>query len=327
MRELTYLQAVNEGLAEEMRRDEHVFLLGEDIGLHGGAFGLTKGLIEEFGAERVRDTPISENTIAGVALGAALTGMRPVLEYMFADFSALAYDQIVNQMAKVRYMFGGQSKAPLVIRFPQGGLSWKSAGANHAQTVDTWYAHIPGLVVVTPSTPYDAKGLICAAIRNDNPVMFLEHKGLYQSKGEVPEESYVVPIGKADVKRVGRDCTLIANGMMLKFALEAADMLSADGVEVEVIDPRSLRPLDTETLFASVRKTHRAVVVSEGVRTGSMAGDWASRISEDCFDWLDAPVKVLAGAEVPVPYADSLETHVWPRPNTIAKAVREVCYV
>lgn len=327
MREITYLQAIQEALAEEMRRDDTVFLLGEDIGVHGGAFGLTKGLVDTFGTERVRDTPISENTVAGVALGAALTGMRPVLEYMFADFSALAYDQIVNQIAKVRYMFGGQSNAPLVIRFPQGGLSWKSAGANHAQTVDTWYAHIPGLLVVTPSTPYDAKGLLKAAIRDDNPVMFLEHKGLYQLKAEVPEEEYVLPLGEADVKRSGRDCTVVANGMMLRFALEAAEALAGEGVDIEVVDVRSLRPLDTATIMASVKKTHRAVVVTEGVRTGCVANDWAARIFDECFDWLDAPVKVLAGAEVPVPYADALETHIWPRPHSISEAVREVCYV
>jgi pyruvate/2-oxoglutarate/acetoin dehydrogenase E1 component len=327
MREITYLQAIQEALAEEMRRDESVFLLGEDIAVHGGAFGLTKGLVDEFGTERIRDTPISENTIAGVSLGAALTGMRPVLEYMFADFSALAYDQIVNQIAKVRYMFGGQSNAPLVIRFPQGGLSWKSAGANHAQTVDTWYAHIPGLLVVTPSNPYDAKGLLKSAIRDNNPVMFLEHKGLYQLKGEVPEEEYLVPLGEADVKRPGNGCTIVANGMMLRFALEAAETLASEGVDVEVVDVRSLRPLDIATIMTSVKKTHRAVVVTEGVRTGSVATDWAARIFDEGFDWLDAPVKVLAGAEVPVPYADVLETHIWPRPHTIAEAVREVCYV
>jgi pyruvate/2-oxoglutarate/acetoin dehydrogenase E1 component len=327
MPEITYLQAINQALAEEMRRDPNVVLLGEDIGLHGGAFGVTRGLLQEFGDERVRDTPVSENSYVGMAVGAALTGLRPVAEIMFADFSALAFDQIVNEAAKVRYMFGGQASVPMVVRMPQGGLSWKSAGANHSQSVEAWYAHIPGLKVVMPSMPNDAKGLLKASIRDNSPVIFLEHKALYGFKGNVPESDYVIPLGKADIKRTGSDCSVVASGMMVHFALQAADLLSREGIEVEVIDPRTVQPLDEEALVGSVRKTHRAVLVQEAVRTCGAVEDWAVRILESCFGWLDAPIRVLGGADVPVPYADALETYIWPRPGRIAEVVREVCYV
>jgi pyruvate dehydrogenase E1 component beta subunit len=326
MPEMTYLQAIHQALAEEMRRDPDVFLLGEDIGPHGGAFGVTRGLVEEFGSERVRDTPVSENSYIGMAVGAALTGQRPVAEIMFADFSALAFDQIVNEAAKVHYMFGGQARVPIVVRMPQGGLSWKSAGANHSQSVEAWYAHIPGLKVVLPSMPSDAKGLLKAAIRDDSPVVFLEHKALYSFKGDVPEGDHLVPLGKADIKRPGANCTVVASGMMVHFALQAAEQLSREGIEVEVIDPRTILPLDVETLADSVRRTHRAVLVQEAVRTCGAVEDWAVHILESCFEWLDAAPRVLGGADVPVPYADALETAIWPRPEGIAAAVRETCY-
>jgi pyruvate/2-oxoglutarate/acetoin dehydrogenase E1 component len=327
MPESTYLEAIREALREEMGRDPTVFILGEDVGLHGGAFGVTKGLSEEFGPQRVRNTPISENAIIGTALGAAMTGMRPVAEIMFADFSALAFDQIVNQVAKVRYMFGGQCKAPMVIRLPQGGLSWKSAAAQHSQSVEAWYVHTPGLVVVFPSTPHDAKGLLKAAIRDDNPVVFLEHKALYSISGQVPGEEYVVALGKADVKRPGRDVTVVAAGYMVHFALAAADKLAQEGIEIEIVDPRTLKPLDEETIYASVRKTNRAVVVQEACRTAGVAAEWGMLIYENCFDWLDAPVVRVAGQDVPIPYANSLESQVWPRAEEIEQAVREVMYV
>jgi pyruvate/2-oxoglutarate/acetoin dehydrogenase E1 component len=326
MPELTYQQAINQALHAEMLRDPAVFLLGEDVGLHGGAFGVTRGLFEEFGPQRVRDTPISENTIVGTALGAALTGMRPVVEMMFADFAALACEQILNEVAKVRYMFGGQCKAPLVIRMPQGGLSWKSAGAHHSQSLEAWYVHAPGLVVVFPSTPCDANGLLRAAIRDDNPVIFLEHKALYGVKGPVPDDDSIIPLGKADIKRPGRDVTVVAAGYMVHFALEAAMELAKDDVEAEIVDPRTLKPLDEETIYASVRKTHRAVVVQEACRTAGVAAEWGMLVYENCFDWLDAPVVRVAGEDVSIPYANSLESRVWPRPDNIVRAVREVMY-
>ena len=327
MPELTYLEAIRAGLREEMQRDPTVFIMGEDVGLHGGAFGVTKGLFEEFGPERVRNTPICENTIVGTALGAAMTGMRPVAEIMFADFSALAFDQVVNQAAKVRYMFGGQCKAPLVVRMPQGGLSWKSAGAQHSQSVEAWYVHTPGLVVVSPSTPYDAKGLLKAAIRDDNPVIYLEHKALYSIKGQVPEEEYIVPLGQADIKRHGKDATVVAAGYMVHFALEAAGRLAEEGIEIEIVDPRTLKPLDEETIYTSVRKTNRAVVVQEACKTAGVGAEWGMLIYENCFDWLDAPVVRVTGEDVPIPYANSLEGPVWPRPDDIVQAVRQVLYM
>lgn len=327
MPEISYREAVNQALREEMMRDEAVFLIGEDIGLHGGAFGVTKGLFGEFGAERVRDTPISENALVGIALGAAMTGMRPVVEIMFADFSTLAFDQIANQAAKARYMFGGQCTVPLVIRMPQGGLSWKSAAAQHSQSVEGWYAHIPGLKVVHPSTPYDAKGLLKASIRDDNPVVFLEHKALYGHRGEVPDQDCLVPLAQADVKRHGQDATVVASGYMTHFALEAAQVLAQEDIHVEVIDPRTLKPLDEETIYRSVRKTNRAVVVQEAPRTVGLAAEWGMLIYEHCFDWLDAPVERLAAKDVPIPYAESLESEVWPRAEHIADAVRKVLYV
>lgn len=318
--------ALREALQEEMRRDPTVFLMGEDVARNGGGFGVTLELWEEFGSERVRNTPISENAFVGAALGAAMTGTRPVVEIMFMDFSALAIDQICNEMAKVRYMYGGQTTAPVVIRLPQGGLSWKSAAAHHSQSLEAWYVHIPGLKVVFPSTPYDAKGLLKASIRDDNPVIFIEHKALYSLKGEIPEGETLVPLGQADVKRRGEDVTIVASGYMVHFALQAADALAGEGIKAEVIDPRTLKPLDEETIFESVRKTHRVVLVQEACRTVGVAAEWGMRIMETCFDWLDAPIVRLAGEDVPIPYATSLENQVWPRPEAIVRAVKQVCY-
>jgi pyruvate/2-oxoglutarate/acetoin dehydrogenase E1 component len=325
-RKISYLLAIREALQEEMRSDPAVFLLGEDLARHGGGFGVTKELWEEFGDERVRNTPISENGFVGVALGAAMTGGRPVVEIMFMDFSALAIDQICNEAAKVHYMFGGQAQAPLVIRLPQGGLSWKSAAAHHSQSLEAWYVHIPGLKVVFPSTPSDAKGLLKAAIRDNDPVIFIEHKALYGLEGAVPEEETVIPLGQADVKRAGKDVTLLASGYMVHTALKAAEELAQRGIEAEVVDPRTLKPLDEETIYASVRKTHRAVLVQEAYRTGGVAAEWGMLIQENCFDWLDAPIARLAGKDVPIPYANSLERAIWPTPEDIVRAAQSVCY-
>lgn len=325
-RRLSYLLAIREALQEEMRRDKNVVLLGEDVARHGGGFGVSKFLWDEFGDEQVRNTPISENCLAGLALGAAMTGSRPILEFMFMDFSALAIDQICNEAAKVRYMYGGQINAPIVYRCPQGGLSYKSAGAHHSQSLEAWYTHIPGLKVVFPATPYDAKGLLKAAIRDENPVVYIEHKALYSIEGPVPEAEYIIPIGKADVKRNGNHATIVASGYMLHYALEAAQKLSQEGIEVEVIDPRTLNPLDEECIFTSVRKTHRVVLVQEACRTGGVAAEWGMRIEEVCFDWLDAPILRVAGEDVPIPYAQILENKVWPTPALIVEAVKKVCY-
>jgi pyruvate/2-oxoglutarate/acetoin dehydrogenase E1 component len=325
-RKTTYLLSIRAALQEEMRRDPAVFILGEDVARHGGGFGLTKELWEEFGEERVRNTPISENGFVGVALGAAMTGSRPVVEIMFMDFSALAIDQICNQAAKICYMFGGQAKAPLVVRLPQGGLSWKSAAAHHSQSLEAWYVHVPGLKVVFPSTPYDAKGLMKAAIRDDNPVIFIEHKALYSLEGVVPAGEYLIPIGKADIKRPGKHVTIVASGYMVHSSLKAAEELAASGIEAEVVDPRTLKPLDEETIYTSIRKTHRVVLVQEACRTAGVAAEWGMLIQENCFDWLDAPVARLAGKDVPIPYASSLESRVWPAPDDIVQAARRVCY-
>jgi len=326
IRKISTLLAIREALQEEMRRDKNVILLGEDVARHGGGFGVSKELWEEFGDSQVRNTPISENCLAGLALGAAMTGCRPILEFMFMDFSALAIDQICNEAAKVRYMYGGQTNAPIVFRCPQGGLSYKSAGAHHSQSLEAWYAHIPGLKVVFPATPYDAKGLLKAAIRDPNPVVFIEHKALYSYEGFVPEVEYIIPIGEAEVKRIGSHATIIASGYMLHYALEAAEKLAEEGIEAEVIDPRTINPLDEECFFKSVRKTHRAVLVQEACRTSGVAAEWGMRIEEACFDWLDAPIIRVAGKDVPIPYAQSLESKVWPTPALIVEAVRKVCY-
>lgn len=324
MREITYLQAIKEALREEMLRDERVFLIGEDIGVYGGAFGVTLGLIDEFGEERVRDTPISEAVIAGAAAGAAMMGMRPVAEIMFSDFMTISMDQLVNQAAKTHYMFGGNMRVPMVIRTPGG--SGSGAAAQHSQSLENWFVHVPGLKVVMPSTPYDAKGLLKSAIRDNNPVVFLEQKLLYRTKGQVPGEDYVVPLGVADVKREGRDVTIVATSAMVLRALEAAQTLASEGIEAEVIDPRTLVPLDEEALVRSVKKTGRLVVVHEACKRGGFGGEIAALIADsEAFDYLDAPIKRVAGKDIPIPYNRNLEKHAVPQVPDIVQAAREVC--
>ncbi|GMQ94156.1 MAG: alpha-ketoacid dehydrogenase subunit beta [Acidimicrobiia bacterium] len=322
--ELSYQEAIREALREEMVRDESVFLLGEDIGVHGGAFGVTRTLFDQFGPERVRNTPISENTIVGAATGAALVGMRPVAEIMFVDFSGLAMDQIANQAAKLRFMTGGQCSVPWVLRMPQGGGAGKSTAAQHSQSLEVWYAHIPGLKVVFPSTPYDAKGLMKAAIRDDNPVIFLEQKFLYSFRGSVPDEDYVLPLSECDVKRTGSDVTVVASGYMVWHAMLAAEILAGEGIDVEVVDVRTVSPLDEDTIGASVRKTGRAVLVAEACRSYGPTGEWGMVVMEHAFDYLQAPIVRVAGRDSPIPFANSIEAGVWPDSQDIVKAVRGV---
>ncbi|APT48243.1 alpha-ketoacid dehydrogenase subunit beta [Bacillus safensis] len=323
MREISYLEAVREAMSQEMRENQDVFILGEDIGVYGGAFGVTRGMIEEFGPERVRNTPISEAAIAGGAVGAALTGMRPILELQFSDFITIAMDQLVNQAAKTRYMFGGKGKVPLVVRTPAG--SGTGAAAQHSQSLEAWMAHIPGLKVVQPSTAYDAKGLLKAAMDDDNPVIFYEHKLLYKTIGEVPEEQYSIPLGKADVKRSGKDVTIVATAIMVHKALEAAKELEAEGIDVEIVDPRTLVPLDEETIIESVKKTGKCIIVHEAVKRGGYGGEIASMIAEsEAFDYLDAPIKRLGGLAVPIPYNPTLEKAVIPQVPDIIEAAKEL---
>jgi len=322
MRQIPYWQAIVEALREEMRRDPAVMVMGEDVGLYGGAYGATRGLFEEFGPERVRDTPISEATIAGAAVGAAMTGLRPVAEIMYVDFTPLAMDQIANQGAKNRYMFGGKTTVPMVIR-TEGGTG-RSIAAHHSQSLEALWVHFPGIYVVMPATPYDAKGLLKAAIRCDNPVMFIEHKMLYGIKGPVPEEEYVIPLGVADVKRAGSDVTVVTYSRMVHRALEAADKLAAEGISVEVIDLRSLKPLDVETIVASVKKTGRLVGVTEAYRTGSFLGELFAVVNEEAFDYLDAPMVRVAAADVPVPMSETLEAAAVPSTESVIAGIRRV---
>lgn len=325
MREITYLEAVREAMQEEMRVNPDVFIMGEDIGVYGGAFGVTRGMIEEFGPERVRNTPISEAAIAGAAVGAAMTGMRPIIELQFSDFITIATDQIVNQAAKNRYMFGGKGKVPLVLRTPAG--SGTGAAAQHSQSLEAWMAHIPGLKVVQPSTGYDAKGLLKAAMDDDNPVIFYEHKLCYRTKGHVPEGAYSIPLGVADVKREGTDVTIVATAIMVHKALAAAAELEKEGISVEIIDPRTLVPLDEETIVNSVKKTGRLVVVHEAVKRGGFGGEIAGMIAEsEAFDYLDAPIKRLGGLAVPIPYNPILEKAAVPQEEDIIKAVKETLH-
>ena len=314
-----YREALRDALAEEMRRDARVFVIGEEVGRYGGAYAVTKGLFEEFGAERVVDAPISEASTVGLGVGAAVMGLRPVVELMYVDFIGLAGDQIANQMAKLRYMTGGQVKVPMVLRL-QGGTG-RSAGAQHSQSLEAWLVHVPGLRVVMPSTPADAKGLLKSAIRSDDPVVFLEHKALYALKGEVPEGEHLVPLGQARLAREGGAVSLITYSRMVHYALEAAQALEKEGIDAEVLDLRSLNPLDWEAVLASVRKTHRAVVVSEGHRTAGFGAELSARIAEEAFDLLAAPVARLAAKDVPVP-ATHLEKLSIPSPAEIAGAAR-----
>lgn len=319
---IPYSQAVRDALREEMRRDPAVFLIGEDIGTHGGAFGVSRGLLDEFGSARVIDTPISEAAIAGAAVGAALVGCRPVAEIMYMDFVTLAMDQIVNQAAKLRYMFGGKAKVPMVVRMPAG--AGRGNAAQHMQSLEAWFCHVPGLKVVMPSTPYDAKGLLKSAIRDDNPIVMIEHKLLYATKGEVPEHEYTIPLGHADVKRRGDRLTLIATSRMVLLALEAAEQLASEGISIEIIDPRTLVPLDIETIVDSVKRTHLAVVVHEAPRRAGFGAEIAAEIQEQAFDWLDGPVARICGENVPIPFSRSLESLAFPNAVRIALGVREL---
>jgi pyruvate dehydrogenase E1 component beta subunit len=319
VRELTYAEAIREAMGQAMEADPTVFILGEDIGTYGGAFGVTGDLIHRFGAERVIDTPIAELGIAGAAVGAALTGMRPILELQFSDFVTLAAEQIVNQAAKIRFMFGGKASVPLVVRMPSG--SGTGAAAQHSQSLEAWFGHIPGLKVVQPSTPYDAKGLLLAAIDDPNPVLFFEHKLLYKMKGPVPIEPYRITIGQAVVRRAGTDVTIVGTSIMAVRALAAAEQLAAQGIEAEVIDLRSIRPMDTETIFRSVRKTSRLIVVYEGVKTLGVGAEISAAVAEsDAFDFLDAPIMRLGGQEVPLPYNPVLEKAAVPQEDDIVAA-------
>lgn len=323
MREITYSEAIKEAMSQEMRKNPDVFIMGEDIGIYGGAFGVTNGMVEEFGAERVRNTPISEAAISGCAVGAAMTGMRPILEIQFSDFIMIAMDNIVNQAAKTRYMFGGKAKVPLVVRLPGG--SGAGFAAQHSQSLEAWMAHIPGLKVVQPSTAYDAKGLMKAAIKDDNPVLFYEHKLLYNSKGEVPEEEYEISLGEADIKKEGTDITIVATGIMVNRSLEAAEKLEKEGISVEIIDPRTLVPLDTEAILESVKKTSRALVVYEAVKRGGYGAEIASMIAEsDVFDYLDAPIRRLGGLATPIPYNPELEKAAVPQVDDIVQECRKL---
>jgi 2-oxoisovalerate dehydrogenase E1 component len=320
--ERTMAEALNEAMHAEMTRDERVFVMGEDVSLIGGIFGVTRGLREKFGEERVRDTPISEAGFLGAGVGAAIAGLRPIVEIQIWDFIAVTMDQVVNQAAKFRYMLGGGPTVPLVIRGPQGGGI--RLAAQHSQSLEAWFAHVPGLVVVAPSTPYDAKGLLTSAIRDDNPVIFLEHKALYAVKGPVPAEAYAIPLGKADVKREGSDVTVIATQAMVARALASAAELESDGISVEVIDPRTLVPLDEATLLASVRKTHRLVIAHEAVKRAGFGAELAALVAEKAIDELDAPIVRVAARAVPMPYNDALERATIPSQADITAAIRSV---
>jgi pyruvate dehydrogenase E1 component beta subunit len=322
---ITYRDALNQALREELRRDPNVFLMGEEVGVYQGAYKVSKGLLQEFGPRRIIDTPITEEGFAGVGVGAAMAGLRPIIEMMTWNFSLVAIDQIVNGAAKMLYMSGGQFKIPMVFRGP-GGAAHQLA-AQHSQSLEAWYASVPGLKVVAPSTPYDAKGLLKSAIRDDDPVIFMEGETLYGAKGEVPDEEYVIPIGVADIKREGTDVTIIAWSKMVTVALKAAEQLAAEGISCEIVDPRTLRPFDDAPMLASVRKTNRCVILEEGWPVAGLGAQLAFQIQRDAFGELDAPVTRVTGADVPMPYAKNLEHMAMPSPSRVVAAVREVLYL
>ena len=323
MPEITYLEAIRTALWEEMKRDERVFIIGEDIGRYGGAFGVTHGMLDEFGDKRIIETPISEPSIVGAGVGAAAVGMRPIVEIMFSDFSLLTLDQIGNQAAKMHFMFGGKATVPLVIRMPSG--SGAGAAAQHSQSLETILMHLPGLIVVTPSTPYDAKGLLLTAIRNPNPVCFIEHKILYKTKGEVPDEEYTIPFGVADIKRKGTDLTVVTNGIMVHKTLAVANRLANEGIEVEVVDPRTMVPMDKQTIIDSVTKTGKLLVVHEACETAGWAGEVMAVVSSSrAFDYLDAPMRRLTGKNVPIPYNKVLERAAVPQEEDIEREIRAI---
>ena len=322
---MTYREALNLALREEMKRDDRVFVIGEEVGLYEGAYKVTQGLLKDFGPKRVVDTPIAESGFTGVGIGAAMTGLRPVVEMMTFNFALLALDQIVNSAAKLSYMSGGQFNVPIVIRGP-GGPAHQLA-AQHSQSMEVYFYHVPGLKVVRPSTPADAKGLLKAAIRDDNPVIFIESETLYNVKGEVPDDpDFIIPLGQAIVRREGTDATVIAYMGMMYRAMEAAEELSKEGISVEIVDPRTLQPMDTKTIIGSVRKTHRAVVVEAGAGFAGMGSEIAAFVTEQAFDDLDAPVERVTGASAPMPYAKNLEKAKTPTKDKIMDAVRRVCY-
>ena len=317
------MEALREAMRQAMQKDDRVFLIGEDIGIYGGAFGVSAGLLEEFGPKRIIDTPISEAGIAGACIGAAVTGMRPIGEMQFSDFVVIAMEQLVMQGAKMRFMFGGKAEVPFVMRLAGG--SGTGAAAQHSESLENWFVHVPGLKVVMPSSPYDAKGLLLAAIEDNNPIMFFEHKVLYKTKGPVPEEMYTIPLGQSHVVREGKDLTVVATSIMVSRALEAADQLSKEGIELEIIDPRTLKPLDEKPIIESVIKTGKALIVHEAVKTGGYGGELAAVIMEsEAFGYLDAPVKRLAGLDTPIPYNRNLEYHAVPQVENIVEEARKL---
>ena len=320
MKEITYAQAINDAMCEEMTRDESVFFMGEDIAEYCGAFGVSRGMLEKFGKDRVMNTPISEQAFVGAGIGAAMVGMRPIVELMFSDFMCVCFDELVNEAPKMRFMFGGKVKVPMVMRTPSGGGT--GAAAQHSQSLEACLAHFPGLKVVVPSTPYDAKGLLKTAIRDVNPVMFLEQKTLYRTKGMVPEEEYTIPLGVADVKRSGTDCSIITYGRMVQMSLEAAERLMEEGINVEVVDIRSLLPLDHKTIIESARKTRHVLIVHEAVQFGGFGGEIAGQIADsEAFYYLDAPIRRLGALSCPIPFNPNLEKAVFP---TVEKIVAQV---
>ncbi|MBQ2996849.1 MAG: alpha-ketoacid dehydrogenase subunit beta [Oscillibacter sp.] len=318
--QMTYLQAIGDALKEEMRRDDKILIFGEDVAEFGNIFGVTRGMLEEFGPQRVRNTSISETAIIGAALGAAVTGLRPVAELMYADFTMVAFSELFHCVPKWRFMNGAEYKMPLVVRCAMG--SSFGAGSEHSNCVESLFMHSPGMTIICPTTPYDAKGLLKSAIRSDNPILFCEHKQLYQTKGDVPEGDYTIPIGVADIKRPGKDVTVIAVGLMVRRALEAAEMLEKEGISVEVIDPRTLVPFDKETVFNSIRKTHHVVIAEESNKTAGIGAELAAMIQEEMYDELDGPISRVAALDIPMPYNITLEKHVIPDAAKIAQAVR-----
>jgi len=323
VRAITYKEALREAIMEKIREDKSVFMMGEDIGVYGGAFGLSIGMLDEFGPKRILDAPMSEASFTGVSVGAAIMGMRPIVEIMFSDFLTFGADQIANQASKLRFMTGGQLKIPLVVRSPQG--SGTGAASQHSQNVEAWFLNIPGLKIVAPSNPYDAKGLLKSSIEDDNPIIFLEHKLLYSTKGEVPKKDYRIPIGKSKVVRSGNDVTIVATSIMVKRSLEAAEILEKEGIETEIIDLRTIKPLDIEPIVESVKKTHRLLVVYEGCTAGGIGGEVVSRIGEsEAFLYLDAPLFRLGGADVPIPYNLNLERKATPQIENIVSKAKEI---
>lgn len=322
MQTMTFAQALNHAHKLEMARDANIYVAGEDVGVYGGIFGVTQGLQEEFGDQRVRDTPITESAIIGTAVGAAACGLRPVIELMFVDFIGVALDQLYNQAAKMKYMFGGKAKLPIVLRTTCG--AGMGAAAQHSQCLEAWFMHIPGLKVVMPSTPSDAKGLLIASIRDNNPVVFLEHKMLYGLEEEVAEDDYAIPLGQADVKRAGEDITVVATAQMVHRALSAAEKLSAEGIKMEVVDPRTLQPLDEETILESVKKTHRLLIVHEEVKFAGSGAEIAAMVAEKAFDYLDAPILRVGAPFTPVPFSPPLEQEFIPSEEKIIQAARSL---